>query len=216
MVDPTPRPLVFSRSPRLDAALQGGWERLLAAARESGPTILAEWMAARAGDPDLAAEVAELAAPLLDPVAATDPDARLEALAALAELADETGDDPLADAFWEGALAAGLETADADVVAEATNRLAAIAERNGDPLAAAEFQIDFLNWRRQPEHASDPEQVEAAFDEVVRLAEADGARKEAALWAFRLSRFSRLAAAEEERATAGDWEDDPAPYAAWG
>jgi hypothetical protein len=101
------------------------------------------------------------------------------------------------------------------VIAEATTRLAAIAEAQGDPLAAAEFYIDFLNWRRLPGHASDPEALETAFDEIVRLATLDGAQKAAALFAYRQATYTRLLDAEDDRAVEGDWEKDPAPYESW-
>ncbi|MDP9365709.1 MAG: hypothetical protein M3Q10_16050, partial [Chloroflexota bacterium] len=144
-----------------------------------------------------------------------DVDEAVAARAELAELAEGT-DDALADTFWEGALAAGREAEDADALFEATGRLAAIAEAYGDPLAGAEYWIGFLNWRREGGHASDPEQVETAFDEVVRLAERDGAPKEAALFAFRQAGYTRLLEAEDDRATAGEWEaQGTAPYEGW-
>ena len=105
--------------------------------------------------------------------------------------------------------------ADGDLIAEATRRLAAVAERNGDPLAAAEFFIEFLNWRRQPEHSSDPEDVEVAFDEIVRLANADGAQQAAAQYAYRQVGFTKLLDADDPRAVEGDWESDSLPYETW-
>ena len=101
---------------------------------------------------------------------------------------------------------------DGDLIAEATRRLAALAERNGDPLAAAEFFIEFLNWRRQPEHSSDPEDVEVAFDEIVRLATADGAQQAAAQYAYRQVGFTKLLDADDPRAVEGDWESDSLAY----
>ncbi len=147
-------------------------------------------------------------------MAAKGVEERAEALIELAELA-EAVDDLVADTLWEGVLAAGREGADPDVLFEAATRLAAIAEGHGDPLAAAEYLLEFLNWRRQPGHASDPEQVEAAFDGVVRLAELDGAQKEAALFGSRQARYTRLLEAEDERAVEGDWEAEATPYAGW-
>lgn len=212
-MDEVPRPLTFTRSPKLDAALRGGWERWSAAVREAGVEALTEWLAGRAQDPDLAREVAEVAGPLFAAEAETE--ARIEALVGLAELAEELEDDLLADTLWEGVLREARAAGDPDALSEAISHLAAIAERHGDLLAAAEYRIEFLNWRRQPGHASDPEDVETAFEEIVRLAERDGARKEAAMWAYRQARFTRLAEAEDERAVEGDWEADPAPYAGW-
>ena len=133
----------------------------------------------------------------------------------MAELAEETGDDLLADTLWEGALFRAREVGEGDLVAEATRRLAALAERLGDPLAAAEFFIEFLNWRRQEGHSSDPEDILDAFGEVVRLAELDGARKAAAEYAYRLGAFARLVDEEDLSALEGDWEPGKPPYAAW-
>ena len=107
------------------------------------------------------------------------------------------------------------EIGDGDLIAEATRRLAALAERNGDPLAAAEFFIEFLNWRRQPEHSSDPEDVEAAFDEIVRLATADGAQQAAAQYTYRQVGFTKLLDADDPRAVEGDWESDALAYQSW-
>ena len=95
-------------------------------------------------------------------------------------------------------------------IAEATRRLAALAERLGDPSGRAEFFIEFLNWRRQPGHSSDPEDVEIAFDEIVRLAAIDGAQQAAAQYEFRQVGFTTLARAEDPRAVEGDWEADAA------
>jgi len=209
----TGSPLSLTTHPRLDAALQQGSEEWLAALRSAGAEGGGRWFAQRAGDRDLRQEAAELVRALLE---AADPDAQAEAWVGLGELADELADDLLADTAWEGALAAAREADNPDVIAAATARLAAIAEAHGDPLAAAEFYIDFLNWRRQPGHVSDAEDVETAFDEIVRLANTDGARREAALYEFRQAAYTRLLEAEDDRAVEGDWERDPTPYAGWG
>ena len=160
-------PLRLTRSPRLDNALRLGWESFSRTLAAAGPQDAARWLSARTGDPELA----EVAEPLLASALGGDPDEAADALFGLAELAEETEDDLLADTLWEGVLDRAREIGDGDLIAEATRRLAALAERNGDPLAAAEFFIEFLNWRRQPEHSSDPEDVEVAFDEIVRLAD---------------------------------------------
>jgi hypothetical protein len=130
-------------------------------------------------------------------------------------LAEETGDDLLADTLWEGALDKARTWGDGDLVAEATRRLAALAERLGDPLAAAEFSIEFLNWRRQTGHTSDPEDVENAFDEIIRLAELDGEPRAAAEYAYRQVGFTRLLDADDPRAVEGDWEASSQPYEPW-
>ena len=206
-----PSPLRLTRSPRLDHALRLGWEsfsRTLAAAE---PEEAARWLSARTGDPELA----EVAESLLTSALGDDPDEAADALFGLAELAEETEDDLLADTLWEGVLDLSQRADDGDLMAEATRRLAAVAERNGDPLAAAEFFIEFLNWRRQPEHSSDPEDVEVAFDEIVRLANADGAQQAAAQFAYRQVGFTKLLDADDPRAVEGDWENDSLPYQTW-
>ena len=208
------KPLILTRSPKLDAAIQAGWEAWESAARDVGAEAVAAWLGRRIGDP----EVRGFALPIVqDLLEAEDDEERYEAwieLTELAELAEGT-DDLLADTLWEGILAAGCATDDPDVIFEATTRLAAIAEAHGDPLAAAEYYIDFLNWRRQPGHASDPEEVETAFDEIVRLATQDGAQKEAAVYGYRQAGFTRWLDADDDRAVIGDWESDPAPYESW-
>jgi hypothetical protein len=206
-----PAPLRLTRSPRLDNALRLGWESFSRTLAAAGPQDAARWLSARTGDPELS----DVAEPLLAAALGNDPDEAADALFALAELAEETEDDLLADTLWEGVLDQAREFGDGDLFAEATRRLAAVAERHGDPLAAAEFFIEFLNWRRQPEHAADPEDVEVAFDEIVRLATADGAQQAAARYAYRQVQFTKLLDADDPRAVEGDWEIDALPYQTW-
>ena len=205
----TPRPLILTTNPRLDAAVQEGWDTWSAAARSAGGAATVTWLRQRlratAGD-----ELNGLVTAVL-----TEPSTEI-GLYALIDLAEQAeGELVLADTLWEGVLAGGEANGDPDVIAEATAQLAAIAEAHGDLLAAAEYHLFFLNWRRQAGHASDPEMVETAFDEVIRLAGADGAPREAAVFAFRQAEFTRLLDAEDERAFAGDWEAEPAPYQGW-
>ncbi|MFM9105178.1 MAG: hypothetical protein ACKOWF_00585 [Chloroflexota bacterium] len=207
-----PAPLIFTADPRLDAALQKGWEAFAPALAESGPKRAATWLARRADDPDLAAVVEPMLATL---ARGASGDEALEAIFALAEVAGEVEDDLLADTLWEGGLAAAFEAGDPDAALEAASRLAELAETLGDPLAAAEYWIGFLNWRRQPGVSSDPEAVEQAFDEIARLADADGARKEAALWRFRQSQYTRLLESDDPRAVEGDWDVEGLPWAGW-
>jgi hypothetical protein len=204
-------PLRLTRSPRLDNALRLGWESFSRTLAAAGPEEAARWLSARTDDPELA----EVAESLLGSALGGDPDEAADALFGLAELAEETEDDLLADTLWEGVLDLSRRADDGDLMAEATRRLAAVAERNGDPLAAAEFFIEFLTWRRQPEHSSDPEDVEVAFDEIVRLATADGAQQAAAQYAYRQVGFTKLLEADDPRAVEGDWEADPLPYQTW-
>jgi len=204
-------PLRLTRSPRLDNALRLGWESFSRTLAAAGAQDAARWLSARTGDPQLA----EVAEPLLTSVLGRDPDEAADALFGLAELAEETEDELLADTLWEGVLDRARVIGEGDLIAEATRRLAALAERNGDPLAAAEFFIEFLNWRRQPGNSSDPEDVEVAFDEIVRLATADGAQQAAAQYAYRQVGFTKLLDADDPRAIDGDWESDAPAYLSW-
>ena len=206
-----PSPLRLTRSPRLDNALRLGWESFSRTLAAVGPQEAARWLSARTSDPELL----EVAESLLASALGSDPDEAADAFFALAELAEETEDDLLADTLWEGVLDRARDVMDGDLIAEATRRLAAVAERHGDPLAAAEFFIEFLNWRRQSEHSSDPEDVEVAFDEIVRLATADGAQQAAAQYAFRQVGFTKLLDADDPRAVEGDWEAEALPYQTW-
>ncbi len=204
-------PLNLTLAPRLDAALTGGWPALEEAARAAGSANVAAWLAQRLGDPALGRQLADPVRAVLE---ANDQDERAMALAELGEFL-EGSDDAVADALWEGVYAHALAAEDPDALAEATAHLAAIAEAHADVLAAAEYHLAFLNWRRQPGHTSDPEQVEESFEEVVRLATADGAPAPAALFGFRQATFTRLVEAEDDRASEGDWESDPTPYQIW-
>ncbi len=209
--DGSASPLHLTRSPRLDNALRLGWETFSRTLAAAGPADATRWLAARVDDPELE----EIAEPLLAGAVSDDGEEAAEALSALAEIAEETQDDLLADTLWEGVLDRARQIGDGDLVAEATRRLAALAERLGDPLAAAEYHIAFLNWRRESQHSSDPEDVEVAFDEIVRLATADGAQQAAAEYAYRQAQFTRLLDADDPRAVEGDWETHGTPYEPW-
>lgn len=204
-------PLRMTLNPKLDAALQTGGGSWQAAAREAGPARVTAWIRARMGEEGGSVPLDDAVADLLE---AREPEHLLFARAELAELLDET-DDALADLLWELNLIEGGEIGDADVVFEATEQLATIAERYDDPLAAAEYWIEFLNWRRGPERGSDPDHVLTAFDEVIRLAELDGAPTAAATFGFKQAAFARLAEREDDRASTGDWEREAAAYEAW-
>ena len=211
MADGSPSPLRLTRSPRLDNALRLGWEPFSQTLAAAGAPEAARWLAARVDDPELA----EIAEPLLAAAISDDREEAAEALFGLAELAEDTEDDLLADTLWEGVLDRARDVGDGDLVAESTRRLAGLAERLGDPLAAAEYHIGFLNWRREPSHSSDPEDVEVAFDEIVRLATADGAPRAAAEYAYRQAGFTRLLDADDPRAIEGDWEGQGNHYQTW-
>jgi hypothetical protein len=206
-----PQPLSHSINPKLDFALRLGWENWERAASRLGNDALAAWLQARLKDQAASDEAAGLLSTLFQE---QDPEERAVHRAELAELIEET-DVELADTLWEGVLAYGREADDPEYLFEATQHLAGIAERYGEPLAAAEYYIDFLNWRREDDHASDTEPVETAFEEIARLAEADGEPKAAAIFSFRQVTYHRLAEAEDDRATSGDWEPYPTPYQSW-
>jgi hypothetical protein len=204
-------PINLTLDPKLDLALGAGWQAWDRAARAAGLARVTAWASQRAGADVPKEDLRDHIAALLE---AVDPDEAAFARAELAELLEES-DDALADALWEGVLERGLETDDPDLVFEATSHLAAIAEVLDDPLAAAEYFIDFLNWRRRPGNVSDTEAVQFAFDEVIRLAEADGQPQIAATFSYKQVEFTRIADAESESATTGDWETDSAPYVSW-
>lgn len=207
-----PSPLIFTADPKLDAALQKGWDAFAPALAEAGPKRGARWFARRADDPALAEMVEPMLETLAENLSGED---ALETLFALAEVAEEVEDDLLADTLWEGGLATASELGDGDAAYEATSRLAELAERLGDLLAAAEYWIAFLNWRRQPGRTCDPESVEQAFDEIARLADEDGARSDAAMWRFRQAHYTRLLEANDDRAVEGEWDDAGAPWTGW-
>ncbi len=204
-------PLHLTRSPRLDNALRFGWDSFWRTLAAVGAEDAARWLSARMNDPELAA----VAEPLLEAAIGAELEEAAEGIFALAELAEETGDDLLADTLWEGVLERARDAGDGDLNAEATRRLAALAERLGDPLAAAEFFIAFITWRRENGHAADPEDVLDAFDEIVRLAGVDGAQKAAAEFAYWQARFARLVDEEDSRVLEGDWEPGKAPFETW-
>jgi len=204
-------PLNLTVDPKLDGALGAGWDAWEQVARAVGLVKTVSWVSQRTG-PDVPRD--DLRYHIESLLSADDPDEAAFARAELAELVEEC-DDALADTLWEGVLQRGLDTKEPDLIFEASLHLAAIADELGDPLAAAECFIDFLNWRRQPDSVSDPESVQTAFDEIVRLAEADGQPRIAAMFSYRQVRFTKHADAEADQASAGDWESDNAPYASW-
>jgi hypothetical protein len=206
-----PTPLNLTMNPKLDAAMGEGWQAWESAAREAGVARTAAWAAQRAGEDVPKADLREHIDALLG---AEDPDDAVFARAELAELI-EGADDTLAHVLWEGVIEHGLEADDPDLVFEATSHLAAIAEVHEEPVVAADYYIEFLNWRRQPGVVSDPESVLTAFDELIRLAEEDGEPKAAALFGFKQVAFAKLVEQEAEAAGEGDWEPDGKPYQGW-
>ena len=203
--------IALTTSPRLDAALVAGFIPWEAAARAAGANAVAAWLAQRQGAPDAAVPLVPVIEALFG---AADAEDRALARAELAELIGDA-DVLAADTLWDGVLAAGRELDEAETIFDAIRHLAAIAEAHGDPLAAGEYFLVFLNWRREVSHASEPELVESAFDEVIRLARADGAQREAALFEFRQATFVRLVERDDPRTAEGDWEPAGEPYPSW-
>lgn len=203
--------LSLTMSPRLDAGLRAGWPAWYAALQREEFDRLVAWLKQRSAGDIPSDQLDELAQGIVD---AQDSESRALAAADLAELIEE--DDPeLADVLWEGVSAAGRELGDADLIYEAALRQAAIAELYADPLAAAEFFLDFLNWRRDDGHVSDPELVFSAFDEIIRLAEADGEPAAAALFAHAQAAFGRVVDADAPEAHLGDWDPQSGPFEPW-
>ncbi len=205
------QPMSLTVNPRLDAALHSGWEAWEETARATGVPGVLNWLKARL---ELPPDGGDMSGLLTDLLAEVDPEDRTIARVELAELL-QGEDDPLSETLWEGVLAYGLDTSECDYIFEASSHLAAIAEEYADPLAAAEYFIDFLNWRRQPEHHSESEQVEVAFEEIIRLAELDGDRRTVALYSNRQAQFNRLYEADDESAATGEWDSHPEPYTSW-
>lgn len=204
-------PLNLTTNPRLDTALQQGWQAWEEAVRAAGAAPTTSWLMARAEGELERADLADSVEALLR---AEDGEDRATVRAELAELLDGI-DDAVAETLWEGVLAHGAATDDAETIFDASSHLATIAENTGDPLAAAEYHIAFLNWRRQPGHVADPELVQTSFDEIIRLAEIDGAQTAVAQFTFFQANFTRLAESDDDAATEGDWERDFPPYSSW-
>jgi hypothetical protein len=195
----------------LDVALGGGWSTWRSAATKREPAAVMRWLLSRLPE---GVEPEDVEEPLATLIGESAPEERAMAAVDLAELFE--ADDPgFAAALWESVLEAGKRTSDAELVFEAVSRLAGLEEDYGDPLTAAEFYLEFLNWRRQDEHASDPEWVLTSFDEVIRLAAADGASRAEAQFTFHQAQFMRIAEAESLAAEVGDWAPSTPAFAAW-
>jgi hypothetical protein len=207
----TNAPLNLTMNPKLDIALGEGWNAWETAAREAGIARTTSWAAQRAGEDVPRADLKEHIQALLE---TEDPDDAVFARAELAELI-EGADDTLSHILWEGVIEFGIESDDPDLIFEATTHMAAIAETHEELQVAAEYYIEFLNWRRNPGVVSDPETVLTAFDEIIRLAEEDGEPKAAALFGFRQVAFAKLVESEAETAGEGDWEADGKRYESW-
>jgi hypothetical protein len=206
-----PSPLTVSVDAGLDLALAGGWAGWRSTASRRDLEAVTRWLISRLPE---GVEPDDVEEPVQMLIGESAPEDRAMAAVDLAELFE--ADDPgFAAVLWESVLEAGKETSDAELVFEGTSRLAALEEDYGDPLTAAEFYIEFLNWRRQDDHASDAESVLTAFDEIIRLAAADGAPRAEAEFTHNQAQFMRDVEAESPAAEVGDWAPSLPPFAAW-
>jgi hypothetical protein len=211
MSDPDRPPVVFTTNPRLSFALRGSGADLERAMEAVGVEQTQAWLQDRVGDQ---IEPADLEAALAAWFGAASANERVIARVELAELIGET-DEGTAELLWEASLRDGYERGDAELAFDAVANLARIAEEAGDPLAAAEYFIEFLTWRRRPGSVSDPEFVHQAFEEIVRLAELERQAGVAARYEHAHAQFTRLEDAEDDRATEGDWAPGSPPLAGW-
>ncbi len=211
MSDADQPPVVLTTNPRLSFALHGSGADLERAMEAVGLEQVQTWLLNRTGE-EIAPD--DLHAALAAWFDAASSDDRIIARVELAELIDEA-DEATTELLWEASLRDGYEGGDAELAFDAVSNLARIAEESGDPLAAAEYFIEFLNWRRQAEHASDPEFVHQAFEEIVRLAEAERQAAVAARFEAAHAQFARIEDAGDDRAAVGDWTGGTPPFASW-
>lgn len=206
-----PTPLSLTVDVGLDHALTGGWSAWRSVASNRQPAAVARWLNSRLPEGVQPDDVEE---PLLTLLSDSPAEDRALAAADLAELFE--ADDPVfASVLWEAVLDAGRETSDAELMFEGASRLAGIEEAFGDPLSAAEYYVEFLTWRRQNDHASDPESVLTAFDEIIKLAEEDDSPLSVAHFTYQQAQFMRTVEAESPAAEVGDWSPATPAFAAW-
>lgn len=204
-------PLTLTTSPRLTTALQGDGPAFERALLDAGQVKAEQWLGNRIGDEIERDILHDALAAWFD---ASSPEDRVMARVELAELVAEV-DDEVSELLWDASLRDGYERADGDQAFDAVSHLVGIAESTADALTAAEFYIEFLNWRRTGDHVSDPESVHEAFEELARLAELDGETAAAARYAHAHSVFTRVADDGGANASVGDWAPTTPPYAGW-
>jgi hypothetical protein len=211
MSDSDQSPVVFTTNPRLSVALHGSGADLERAMEEVGAEQVLTWLRNRVGeeiDPD------DLQPAVEAWFAVESPEDRTLVRAELAEL---IGDADLAvtELLWDASLRDGYARDDSEQAFDAVATLARIAEESGDPLAAAEYYVEFLNWRREAGHASDPEAVHQAFEEVERLAGLEHQAAVAARYSHAHAVFTRAEDDDHETAYEGDWAPGSPPYTGW-
>jgi hypothetical protein len=185
------------------------WEADVARRGASGTT---KWLLHRAAGADLDPEIVIEAVENL--ILAEDPQDRALARAEIAEMV-QAYDPELADVLWFAVRDYAISVNDADLIADATGHIADVAFDLDEPTTAAEAWIDFLNWRREPESTSDPETVLTAFDEIIRAAELDGAKADAARFAYLQVQFQATVDRESPAATVGNWLSHDNPLESW-
>ena len=208
---PETNPLTLTTNPRLSLALQAdgpGFEEALEAV---GQEKAEAWFRNRIGDEVEQEMLHDAIARWFD---ATSLEDRVMARVELAELTEDA-DGAVSELLWEASMRDGFERDDSDQAFDGAAHLARLAETSGDPLTAAESYIEFLNWRRTEGHVSDPETVHHAFEEVIRLAELDGAAQHSARFQHAHSVFTRIADEDEASASEGDWAPQTPPYTGW-
>jgi hypothetical protein len=211
MSESDPPPLVLTTNPRLSFALHGSGADLERAMDAVGQEQVTTWLLNRTGD-EIALEDLDVAlAAWFD---APSHDDRVMARVELAELIGDS-DEAVSELLWEASLRDGYERGDAELAFDAVANLARIAEASGDPLAAAEYFIEFLNWRRQDNSVSDPEFVHQAFEEVIRLASVERQAAVAARYEAAHAQFTRTEDAEDDRAAVGDWTPGTPSFTGW-
>lgn len=206
-----PTPVTFTTSPRLSLALHGSGGDFETAMETVGYDQVLGWLTNRAGNEIDRELLAELLRTWFE---AESPEDRVMPRAELAELLSEADPEP-SEILWEASMRDGFARNDGDQAFDAVSQLAHLTEGAGDPLVAAEYYVEFLNWRRTEGNLSDPEAVHTAFEEIIRLAEADGDMVAAARFGHAHAQFARHDDEGGEHAAEGDWAPDTPPFAGW-
>jgi len=204
-------PLIFSFDAGLDAALTKGWVAWIEMARKKGIERTAEWFLRR---DQTGLDLSDLEPLLATLLGSASPFDRAMAASELAELT-ELEDDAMAATLWEGVLVSGREASDSEVYFEGLSQLAEIELEYGDPQAAAALYVDFLNWSKVAGHTTEAEAILTAFDQLVELAEGDGAPAASAAFAHAQASFFRSVDGDDSRIVAGNWEATEEPYVVW-
>lgn len=204
-------PITFTTNPRLSLALQGTGPEFEKAMESAGVEQTYNWLRNRAGDAVDEGMLREFVQAWFE---AETPEERVMPRVELAELLAEA-DDETTELLWDASMRDAFDRNDSEQAIDAVAQLAQIAENNGDALTAAEFYIEFLNWRRQEGHVSDPEYVHQAFEEIIRLAELENQPVTAARFGHAHAQFTRVDDQESETATEGDWASETGPFTGW-